>query len=61
MTVRRRFIASVNCPECGAADRVRRCEEGERVWIDCLACGMERAVQEPPEQQDPTAKPVRWD
>ncbi len=61
MKIQRRFIAGASCPQCGAQDRVRRCSDGERVWIDCLACGMERPLEEPPEKQAPAAKPIRWD
>jgi len=42
MTVQRRFIAGAACPECGAVDKIQRCIEGDRVWMECVACGMRR-------------------
>ena len=42
--VRRRFIAGATCPECGAVDRVQRCEMGGRLWMECVACGLIRAL-----------------
>ena len=43
MTVQRRFIAGAACPECGAVDKIQRCIEGDRVWMECVACGMKRS------------------
>lgn len=42
MPLKRRFIAGAVCPECGAMDRIQRCEDGARLWMECVACGMWR-------------------
>jgi uncharacterized metal-binding protein (TIGR02443 family) len=47
--VRRQFIAGVQCPECGALDRVQRCTGGEELWMECVACGMVRYPDEAPD------------
>ena len=44
VNVRRRFIAGANCPECGATDRIQRCEVPDRIWMECVACGMKREL-----------------
>ena len=56
MTVRRRFIAGVTCPGCGRLDTIRRCEDGERVWMDCVRCGLERDPDDPPDESGDTER-----
>lgn len=66
MSIKRQFIAGAKCPECGAEDKIQRCQTDERMWMHCLACGMDRnmddnSAEEPPTQKDTTeAQPVIW-
>jgi uncharacterized metal-binding protein (TIGR02443 family) len=46
MTVQRRFIAGAACPDCGAVDRIQRCIDGDNVWMECVACGMQRSPED---------------
>lgn len=48
MTLKRRFIAGAVCPECGALDRIQRCEDGARLWMECVACNMQRDLDAVP-------------
>lgn len=49
MTIKRQFIAGAACPRCGEVDRVQRCTEGDRIWMECVACGMKKFPEDPPE------------
>ncbi|MFZ5561520.1 MAG: YheV family putative zinc ribbon protein [Pseudomonadota bacterium] len=48
---RKHFIAGARCPQCNAEDRVRFCRDGEREWIECVACG--HASDKPPAPEHP--------
>lgn len=48
MAVKRQFIAGARCPQCGEIDRVQRCRDEERVWMECIACGMKKYPEEQP-------------
>jgi uncharacterized metal-binding protein (TIGR02443 family) len=37
--IRKQFIAGARCPACNAQDKVRFCRDGEREWLECVACG----------------------
>ena len=56
--MKRQFIAGAACPACGAVDRVQRCLDGERIWMECVACGMVRDLDDAPPAEDPPAQPV---
>ncbi|MFP1681746.1 YheV family putative metal-binding protein [Alloalcanivorax sp. C16-1] len=58
MAVKRQFIAGAACPSCGAVDRVQRCLDGERIWMECVACGMVRDLDEQPAAVDANEQPV---
>ena len=55
---RRRFIAGASCPECGAVDKIVRVEEGERIYMECIACNMIRDLDEAPPRDHPTDEPA---
>ena len=55
---RRRFIAGASCPQCGAVDKIVRVEEGERIYMECVACNMIRDLDEAPPRDQPTEEPV---
>lgn len=55
MKTKRQFIAGARCPQCHALDKVRFCREGEREWLECVACG--HATENPGEPEYP-ALPV---
>jgi uncharacterized metal-binding protein (TIGR02443 family) len=37
--MKKQFIAGAKCTQCGEQDKVRLCRDGEREWIECVACG----------------------
>ena len=47
MTEKRQFIAGACCPECGQQDKVQRVDNGAKVWMECVRCGMTRDLDEP--------------
>lgn len=49
--VRKQFIAGARCPQCQAEDKVRFCRDGDREWIECVACG--HATDKPPAPEHP--------
>lgn len=53
MSVRKHFIAGARCPQCQAVDKVRFCREGEREWIECVACGLVSENPGAPEHPQP--------
>ena len=61
---RRRFIAGATCPECGALDKIVRVEDGDMLWMECVACGMRKDLDaEPPAAEQPAeggGSPVVW-
>ena len=60
MTAQRRFIAGAACPDCGAVDKIQRCRDGDSVWMECVACGMERGPDDDePDDGDSNIIPVR--
>lgn len=56
--IKRRFIAGATCPRCGAIDKIVRVEEGERIFMECIACNMIRNLDEAPLRDHPTDEPV---
>lgn len=65
MSIKRQFIAGAKCPECGAVDKIQRCQTHERTWMHCLACGMDRNMDDNPADEVPAeaptqAQPVIW-
>ena len=56
--IKRRFIAGASCPQCGAVDKIVRVEQGERIHMECIACGMIRNLDEAPPRDQPTDEPV---
>ncbi|KAF0809620.1 hypothetical protein A167_01691 [Alcanivorax sp. S71-1-4] len=61
---RRRFIAGATCPECGALDKIVRVEEGDALWMECVACGMRKNLDAGPAVAEQPAEgggsPVVW-
>jgi uncharacterized metal-binding protein (TIGR02443 family) len=53
--IRKQFIAGARCPQCNAEDKVRYCRDGEREWMECVACG--RASDRPPAPEHPQPEP----
>lgn len=51
--IKRQFIAGAHCPACNALDKVRFCRDGEREWLECVACG--HATENPGEPEHPNA------
>ncbi len=64
MSIKRQFIAGAKCPECGAMDKIQRCQSAERTWMYCLACEMTRYMDEEPEaaalDESNEPQPVIW-
>lgn len=56
--MKRQFIAGAACPSCGAVDRIQRCSDGDSIWMECVACGMVRDLDEKPEATDANEQPV---
>ena len=56
--IKRRFIAGASCPQCGAVDKIVRVEEGERVYMECVACNMIRDLDAEPPREQPTDEPA---
>ena len=56
--IKRRFIAGATCPQCGAIDKIVRVEEGEHIFMECIACSMIRNLDEEPPRDHPTDEPV---
>lgn len=55
--MKRQFIAGAKCPECGQLDKVQRVIDGDRQWMECVACGMEKELRLEPDAE-PQEKPV---
>lgn len=63
MSIKRQFIAGAACSSCGAVDRIQRCVEGETIWMECVACGKVRNLDDEPaaaraDDQAATEQPV---
>lgn len=62
--IRRRFIAGATCPECGTLDKIVRVEDGDTLWMECVACGMRKDLDAEPPAAEPPAEsggsPVVW-
>lgn len=62
--IRRRFIAGATCPECSALDKIVRVEDGDTLWMECVACGMRKDLDAaPPVAETPVeggGSPVVW-
>ncbi|HEX6590786.1 MAG TPA: YheV family putative zinc ribbon protein [Moraxellaceae bacterium] len=58
MTLRKQFIAGARCPRCNAEDRIRLCRDGEKEWLECVACGYESAEPQAPEHPNPPPEPA---
>lgn len=43
----RRFIAGARCPQCDALDRIQRVEENGTLLMLCVACGMQKDLDQP--------------
>lgn len=52
MTIKRQFIAGASCPSCGAADKIQRCVENDVIWMECVACGMVRNLDDEPAEEE---------
>lgn len=61
--LKRQFIAGATCPECNQQDKIQRVDDGNKVWMECVSCGMvrnldEQSVQKTAEILDEIARPV---
>ena len=57
--MKRQFIAGASCPECGQVDKIQRIIDGDRQWMECVACGATKDLDaNPPEAVDALAQPV---
>ncbi|MBQ24732.1 YheV family putative metal-binding protein [Alcanivorax sp.] len=57
--MKRQFIAGATCPECGQMDKIQRIIDGDQQWMECVACGAEKSLDEKPaEAIDALAQPV---
>ena len=57
--MKRQFIAGATCPECGQMDKIQRIIDGDQQWMECVACGAEKSLDEKPaEATDVLAQPV---
>lgn len=53
MTIKRQFIAGAVCSSCGGVDKIQRCIENDVIWMECVACGMVRNLdEEAPEHEE---------
>lgn len=52
--IKRQFIAGATCPGCGAMDRIQRCSDGDNTWMECVACGLVRDLDQQPAATDAT-------
>lgn len=56
--MRKYFIAGARCPQCQAEDRLQLCRDGEREWLECVACGYSAAEPPAPEHPQPATTPA---
>ena len=57
--MKRQFIAGATCPECGQMDKIQRIIDGDRQWMECVACGARKDLDDKPaEATDALAQPV---
>lgn len=56
--MKRQFIAGAACPSCGALDTIQRCTDQEAIWMECVACGLVRDLDESPATNGNDAQPV---
>ena len=57
--MKRQFIAGATCPECGQMDKIQRIIDGDSQWMECVACGAKKNLDDkPPETTDALAQPV---
>ncbi|MTT50854.1 YheV family putative metal-binding protein [Alcanivorax sp. VBW004] len=57
--MKRQFIAGATCPECGQQDKIQRIIDGDIQWMECVACGAKKNLDDkPPETTDALAQPV---
>ncbi len=52
MTIKRQFIAGAFCSSCGATDKIQRCIENDVIWMECVACGMVRNLDDEPAEEE---------
>ncbi|MDX1803532.1 MAG: YheV family putative metal-binding protein [Alcanivorax sp.] len=46
--MKRQFIAGATCPECGKMDKIQRVIDGDRQWMECVACGAKKDLNHEP-------------
>ena len=57
--MKRQFIAGATCPECGQMDKIQRVIDGDSQWMECVACGARKDLDDKPAQAvDSLAQPV---
>ena len=59
MTLKRQFIAGATCPGCGQLDKIQRVNDGDKLWIECVACGMKKDLDDAP-TPEPAEQPVKF-
>ena len=52
--MKRQFIAGATCPECGQVDKIQRVIDDDKQWMECVACGLVRDLDQPPAAADAT-------
>ena len=56
--MKRQFIAGATCPECGKMDKIQRVIDGDRQWMECVACGLARDLDAEPQATDANVQKV---
>ncbi len=57
--MKRQFIAGATCPECGQMDKIQRVIDGDQQWMECVACGARKDLDDKPAQAvDALAQPA---
>lgn len=49
--MKRQFIAGATCPECGQMDKIQRVIDGDKQWMECVACGAHKDLDGPPNEK----------
>lgn len=47
--MKRQFIAGASCPACGQLDKIQRVIDGDKQWMECVACGAVKNLDDKPQ------------